>query len=66
MVANAHEFSGVMVVTAAYFAVYYCFLFTQSFNRIFLERVRRLIGFDADAMGRRSPLIQLWFVRRKV
>ena len=40
LIMQAGEFSGVMVVTAFYFTVYYCFLFTQSFNRIFLEMVR--------------------------
>ena len=31
------EYSGVLLVTAAYFVIYYSFLFAQSFHRIFLE-----------------------------
>jgi hypothetical protein len=35
---GAGEYFGVIMVTAGYFAVYYCYLFTQSFHRIYLEQ----------------------------
>ena len=40
---------GVIMVTAVYFAVYYCYLFTQSFHRIYLEQEKVCIFGDLSA-----------------